>query len=277
MEGLGLEESFSEEDVFEFKVMHPPSIHNRKHTTMKRKRGAQCPKFSQETSSQHPQFNLDNVPGFHPVATESDILSKITIPRKRAKSTLVDRLTNSLTERCDMARHRRSESVKTSQCWLPDPLDSISIFYSREKPDFPLKLYVQRLLYYIDVSESVFYAALIYLDRLLERHPTILVDEHNVHRFLITSVVLASKFLEDNVYTNRHYARAGGLASTTEMNMLEAEMLRMIRFDLYLSLETYGEALGQLKVQEISVSAKALERLEPPQASPTAIQASTSS
>eukprot|EP00179_Madagascaria_erythrocladioides_P008350 CAMPEP_0198309980 /NCGR_PEP_ID=MMETSP1450-20131203/2186_1 /TAXON_ID=753684 ORGANISM="Madagascaria erythrocladiodes, Strain CCMP3234" /NCGR_SAMPLE_ID=MMETSP1450 /ASSEMBLY_ACC=CAM_ASM_001115 /LENGTH=321 /DNA_ID=CAMNT_0044012765 /DNA_START=284 /DNA_END=1249 /DNA_ORIENTATION=+ len=123
---------------------------------------------------------------------------------------------------------------------LPDPDEVISIFYSKEKPNFALQVYINRLVQYIDASESVFYTALLYMTRLQRKHPRMRIDDYNVHRILTTSIVLASKFLEDNVYTNRHYAHAGGMANLEEMNQLETELLHLMEFDLNVSPEMYN-------------------------------------
>jgi len=48
-----------------------------------------------------------------------------------------------------------------------------------------------------------------------------------VHRFLITTVTVASKGLCDAFCTNTHYAKVGGLG-VAELNMLELEFLKKV-------------------------------------------------
>ncbi len=45
----------------------------------------------------------------------------------------------------------------------------------------------------------------------MERNKAILLTSQNVHRIIITSVVLAMKFLDDLYYTNSYYAKISGI------------------------------------------------------------------
>ncbi len=62
---------------------------------------------------------------------------------------------------------------------------------------------------------------------------------------VITSVVLAIKFLEDVYYDNDYYSKVGGI-SCRELNGLESEMLRLMHYELFISPELYQTYLGQL-------------------------------
>lgn len=57
----------------------------------------------------------------------------------------------------------------------------------------------------------------------------------NVHRILITSVLLSTKVFDDEFYKNAYYAKLGGV-STSEMNSLELEFLTLVCFDITLLL-----------------------------------------
>lgn len=47
---------------------------------------------------------------------------------------------------------------------------------------------------------------------------------------LLTAVVIAAKFDEHAWFTNAWYARVGGIASVSELNRLEVEMLRVLDY-----------------------------------------------
>lgn len=55
-------------------------------------------------------------------------------------------------------------------------------FYCSIKPKMSIKSYLHRLAKYLHVSESWFVLALIYIDRLTEMHPHILVSSYTIHR-----------------------------------------------------------------------------------------------
>lgn len=55
-------------------------------------------------------------------------------------------------------------------------------FNSSMKPKMSIKAYLHRLAQYLHISESCFILALIYIDRLTEKHPRILVNSYSIHR-----------------------------------------------------------------------------------------------
>ena len=79
--------------------------------------------------------------------------------------------------------------------------------------------------------------ALIYIDRLITKRKIVL-DQLNVHRLLVTSVMLAAKFFDDVYFDNQHYAQVGGV-SKLEINLLELEFLFLLEFDLYVKRTEY--------------------------------------
>ena len=61
-------------------------------------------------------------------------------------------------------------------------------------------------------------------------------------RLMITGIVLAIKYNDDNYYDNVFYSKVGGITSY-ELNSLESEMLRLLAYDLYVSQEAYEHCL----------------------------------
>ncbi|KAF9356625.1 hypothetical protein BGX26_004974 [Mortierella sp. AD094] len=73
----------------------------------------------------------------------------------------------------------------------------------------------------------------------------LIINSFNIHRLLITSILVASKFSSDVFYPNVRYARVGGLP-LTELNQLELEFLFLSQFELNTTeseLQTYGNKL----------------------------------
>jgi len=122
----------------------------------------------------------------------------------------------------------------------------ITPFHSSRPPAISVKSYLEdRILKYAGCSEETFILALIYMDQVVQFNPDFVISSLNVHRLLITSIMLASKFFDDVYYNNAYYARVGGI-SNSEVNSLEMEMLRMISFSLFVQPEQYERYRGSL-------------------------------
>jgi Cyclin len=100
-----------------------------------------------------------------------------------------------------------------------------------------LILGTQRIHKYASCSNECFTLALIYVDRLIQRN-NFLLTELNVHRVIITAVLLAAKFFDDAYYNNAYYAKVGGV-HISEMNSLEVDFLFRINFSLHVTTELF--------------------------------------
>jgi len=92
------------------------------------------------------------------------------------------------------------------------------------------------------------------MDQIVQFNPDFVISSLNVHRLLITSIMLASKFFDDVYYNNAYYARVGGI-SNAEVNSLEMEMLRMISFSLFVQPEQYERYKRCLYAKGVSATA----------------------
>ena len=70
------------------------------------------------------------------------------------------------------------------------------------------------ILKYAGCSEETFILALIYMDQVVQFNPDFVISSLNVHRLLITAIMLASKFFDDVYYNNAYYARVGGISNS---------------------------------------------------------------
>ncbi|KAG0276336.1 hypothetical protein BGZ95_007683 [Linnemannia exigua] len=76
------------------------------------------------------------------------------------------------------------------------------------------------------------------------------VNSFNIHRLLITCLMVAAKFTSDLFYSNARYAKVGGL-SLPELNQLELVFLFTTQFDLNVKeeeLQRVGNALLRFKL-----------------------------
>ena len=94
-----------------------------------------------------------------------------------------------------------------------------------------------RIHKYASCSNECFILALIYIDRLIQRN-NFLLTELNVHRVVITAILLAAKFFDDAYYNNAYYAKVGGVL-VSELNSLEVEFLFRINFSLRVSPDVF--------------------------------------
>jgi len=147
---------------------------------------------------------------------------------------IVPILAKVLTQLC--RRNDNAPESSNSQ-WGLDP-SRMSKFHALRPPPISIQEYLERIAKYSCCSEECFVLALIYIDRLIQCNPAFLVNSLNVHRIIITSVMLAAKYFDDHYYNNAYYGKVGGVPNT-EVNSLEIEFLFMVNFNLFVSREEY--------------------------------------
>eukprot|EP01018_Ginkgo_biloba_P011073 Gb_27032 [translate_table: standard] len=125
------------------------------------------------------------------------------------------------------------------------------VFDGVQVPDMSIERYLERIFKYVNCCPSVFVVAYAYIDRLIQFHPQFRITCVNVHRLLITAVMVASKFLEDLNYRNSYYARVGGLGSE-EMNKLEMDFLFLMGFKLQVTVNVFESYCSHLE-REVSL------------------------
>jgi hypothetical protein len=123
--------------------------------------------------------------------------------------------------------------------------ERITRFHASRAPNITIESYLERIAKYSNCSEECFVLALIYIDRLIRKNGTFLVNSLNVHRLMITSIMLGAKFFDDQYFNNAYFGKVGGV-SCKEINLLEIEFLFMINFNLFVEtelFETYNQRL----------------------------------
>lgn len=131
----------------------------------------------------------------------------------------------------------------------------VTKFHALKAPGIGILQYLERIHKYSSCSTECFILALVYIDRLIQRN-NFLLTELNVHRVVITSILLAAKFFDDAYYNNAYYAKVGGVL-VSEMNSLEVEFLFRINFSLHVSPELYSKYHAELISHAIGTSAVA--------------------
>ncbi len=66
---------------------------------------------------------------------------------------------------------------------------------------------------YMGGSPIVFVYGLVLIDRVQESHEEFYMTSRNVHRLMITAVVIATKYFDDFYFKNSFYAKLGGITT----------------------------------------------------------------
>ena len=112
-------------------------------------------------------------------------------------------------------------------------------FYSREVPFISIKDYLYRINNFSEAEDNTFILALIYIDKICEI-ASIILSEHNIHRILFVSILIAIKYNEDVYYDNKYYAKIAGVSSK-ELRKMESEYLKLIKFELYVNKNVFDK------------------------------------
>lgn len=134
----------------------------------------------------------------------------------------------------------------------------VTKFHALKAPGIGIQQYLERIHKYASCSSQCFIMALIYIDRLIQRN-NFLLTELNVHRVIVTAILLAAKFFDDAYYNNAYYAKVGGVL-VSEMNGLEVDFLFRINFSLHVTPELFE----QYRVELLSHSGADSLPLAPP-------------
>ncbi|XP_077235168.1 cyclin p4;1 [Tasmannia lanceolata] len=124
--------------------------------------------------------------------------------------------------------------------------ERISVFHGLTRPTISIQSYLERIFKYANCSPSCFVVSYVYLDRFVHRHPSLPINSFNIHRLLITSIMVAAKFMDDMYYNNAYYAKVGGI-STPEMNFLEVDFLFGLSFHLNVTPTTFNTYCNYLQ------------------------------
>lgn len=170
------------------------------------------------------------LPGIYP-------LSPLACAFRRAPSPFIGSLTREefikiCTLYLDNGIRINENNINHSDSILPSHTQPESVFFSVSKPDICTEEYVRRLVHYAHCSPSAFVVMLIYLDRAAQSNQRLKITALNLHRLLVTALMLACKFLDDHCFSNMHYAKVGGIPNVKEMNRLEFQFLRFLDFRL---------------------------------------------
>ncbi|KAJ2156117.1 cyclin-like protein interacting with PHO85, partial [Coemansia sp. RSA 552] len=124
--------------------------------------------------------------------------------------------------------------------------DDVTPFHSRAIPSISIHDYLERVAKFVCLDNDSLLAVVVYLDRISRaqiHRPSLALSPFNIHRLVITAIVVAHKFNSDIFFNNARYSKVGGIP-LGEMNQLELEMLFLVKFDLKVDVAEL-QILGQ--------------------------------
>ncbi|KAI7886090.1 cyclin-domain-containing protein [Lichtheimia hyalospora FSU 10163] len=198
-----------------------------------------------------PTFDIARYPTIETIRLLASLLERMCVAN--------DQLSRVASSRKDLGRRASSASLVVSQADAT-PLTGITHytrFHARTLPNIDIFSYLSRILKYCPCSNECFLSLLVYFDRMSKNSLSrtgkpFTIDSYNIHRLLITGVMVSSKFFSDVYYTNTRYAKVGGL-SVGELNNLELEFLALNDFSLSVpihELQRYGDQLLKVGFME---------------------------
>lgn len=114
-----------------------------------------------------------------------------------------------------------------------------TIFHRSELPPISPTNYLARIATYGGSSPACLVLGLFFIDRIAYMDDRFFLTSHNVHRLLVTAILIASKYLEDRQISLRHFANVGGIAAP-ELIHQENDMLRRLSYRLGISVDEFN-------------------------------------
>jgi hypothetical protein len=125
--------------------------------------------------------------------------------------------------RFDLGKHPTKDTIKMMTFLLEKVIKtndsnnagerrkSSTCFHARSIPSISIGAYLTRILKYCPCANECFLALLVYFDRM--SRPTsahssgLRIDSYNIHRLIISGIMVASKLYSDVFFTNTRYSK----------------------------------------------------------------------
>ena len=145
------------------------------------------------------------------------------------RNTIINIISNLLNKICEQS----PKKLKENENEITKP------FLSKTIPSISIKNFFERICNLTKIENSTLILILIYIDRICNINKFTLTYR-NIYKIILSSMVVAIKYNEDNFYSSEIYAKIGGL-SIKELNYLEFHFLVLIKFSLYVEKDLYDK------------------------------------
>ena len=113
-----------------------------------------------------------------------------------------------------------------------------SMIYSKgKKANISILQYLNRIYKYLHPEDSTKTISLILIDRLCSIK-NIILTENNIHKIIISSLLISIKYNEDHIYSYDYYALIFG-TSKKILGKLEMEFLNDVNYNIFVNQEVY--------------------------------------
>jgi len=127
--------------------------------------------------------------------------------------------------------------------------NNCTVFNAQVAPEISVEKYFERIIRYTPCSPECFLIAVLYIDQIIYKH-NLLVTSLNVHRLIITSILIAAKLYDDTTYDNKYYAHVGGVP-LREINSLELQFVQLLEYELNVDVELFNQYRNEAELQVV--------------------------
>jgi hypothetical protein len=135
---------------------------------------------------------------------------------------VLQKISDLLTDICEESKKEPNLFYKPLKC-----------FYSKNIPLISIKDYLEHIYKYTKINTSTIILILIYIDRICNIHKCKLCY-YNIHKLILGSMIIAIKYNEDEYYSQKFYAKIGGV-TLAEICNLEYNFLSLINYNLFVN------------------------------------------
>ena len=141
---------------------------------------------------------------------------------EKERRRILQKISDLLTDICDESKNEQNLFYKPLKC-----------FYSKNIPLITIKDYLEHIYKYTKINTSTIILILIYIDKICNIHKCKLCY-YNIHKLILGSMIIAIKYNEDENYSQKFYAKIGGV-TLAEICNLEYNFLSLINYNLYVN------------------------------------------
>ena len=155
------------------------------------------------------------------------------IPKKDIQEIEINNIVNAVSEILkQIIENNNEQPIKNDSIRKKHPS-----LYSEVPPKISIYEYVSRIQKYCAIEKNIIILGLIYIDRICDINRLRLTN-YNIHRILFISILIALKYNEDSIYSNKYYSEVAGV-SLKELNSMESSFLELLDFKLFVSEEEF--------------------------------------
>jgi hypothetical protein len=112
-------------------------------------------------------------------------------------------------------------------------------------PKISLSDFAHRIQKYFAFTDECIVLIALYIERVVQSCPHFKLTHVTSHKLLLATAAIAAKFHDDEYYDNKFFAKVGGV-TTKRLNGMEAELLRMLDWRLYVERSDFDRCLSKM-------------------------------